>query len=50
MSEQIRQEDQIIRQKMEKIEELKKMGLEPFGRKYDKKIFIRFKIAYLVKK
>ena len=40
MSEQIRQEDQIIKQKMEKIEELKKMGLEPFGRKYDKKDYV----------
>ncbi len=40
MSEQIRQEDVIIKQKMEKIEELKKMGLEPFGRKYDKKDYV----------
>jgi lysyl-tRNA synthetase class 2 len=40
MSEQIRQEDVIIKQKMEKIEELKKMGLEPFGRKYDKQDYI----------
>ena len=45
MSEQIRQEEQIIRQKMEKIEELKKMGLEPFGRRYDKKDYVADIIA-----
>ncbi|OQY09968.1 MAG: lysine--tRNA ligase [Fusobacteriia bacterium 4572_132] len=30
-------ENRIIQEKLEKINELKEMGLEPFGRKYDKK-------------
>ncbi len=29
--------NQIIEQKLEKVEELKKLGIEPFGRRYDKK-------------
>ena len=37
MSSMEKSENQIIQDKWEKVEELKELGLEPFGRKYEKK-------------
>ena len=36
MSSMEKSENQIIQDKWEKVEELKALGLEPFGRKYKK--------------
>lgn len=37
MEEQVKDLNQVVKLKKERIKELKEMGIEPFGRKYDKK-------------
>ena len=41
MSNQANQasENQIIKEKLKKVEELKEVGIEPYGRKYEKNCF-----------